>query len=90
MHDPQGVADGPALVNTFDYLGPATEGYRWTTYSERLEAVGIEWAIYQDMADNYNDNPLAGFQQYRRAYKIARRFLSWWRKRLAHAPLMPW
>lgn len=70
-HDPQGVAGGPALVNTFDRLGPATEGYRWTTYPERLEAAGIEWAIYQDMADNYNDNPLAGFQQYRRAYETS-------------------
>ena len=64
-NDPQGLAGGPALVNTFDRLGPADEGYAWTTYPERLQAAGVDWRIYQDMADNYNDNPLAGFRQYR-------------------------
>ncbi|KRC76618.1 Non-hemolytic phospholipase C precursor [compost metagenome] len=65
-NDPQGLAGGPALVNTFDRPGPATEGYAWTTYPERLQAAGVDWRIYQDMADNYHDNPLAGFRQYRR------------------------
>ncbi|MEN4918736.1 phospholipase C, phosphocholine-specific [Achromobacter spanius] len=64
-NDPQGLAGGPALVNTFDRLGPANDGYAWTTYPERLQAAGVDWHIYQDMADNYNDNPLAGFRQYR-------------------------
>lgn len=67
-NDPHGLAGGPALVNTHDHLGPPQQGYSWTTYPERLEAAGIDWAIYQDMADNYNDNPLAGFKQYRRAH----------------------
>lgn len=65
-NDPQAQGGGPALVNTFDRLGPSREGYSWTTYPERLQAAGIDWRIYQDMADNYHDNPLAGFKQYRR------------------------
>ncbi|MFE0844173.1 phosphocholine-specific phospholipase C [Achromobacter insolitus] len=67
-NDPQGLAGGPALVNTFDRLGPAGEGYAWTTYPERLHGAGVDWRIYQDMADNYHDNPLAGFRQYRRQH----------------------
>ncbi|MBO1013581.1 phospholipase C, phosphocholine-specific [Achromobacter sp. SD115] len=67
-NDPQGLAGGPALVNTFDRLGPASEGYAWTTYPERLQDAGVDWRIYQDMADNYHDNPLAGFRQYRRQH----------------------
>ncbi|CAB3909753.1 Non-hemolytic phospholipase C [Achromobacter pulmonis] len=67
-NDPQGRAGGPALVNTHDRLGPADQGYGWTTYPERLHAAGIDWRIYQDMADNFHDNPLAGFRQYRRQH----------------------
>ena len=58
----------PGLVNTHDRLGPAAEGYAWTTYPERLQQAGVDWRIYQDMADNFNDNPLAGFRQYRAAH----------------------
>ncbi|MDC6163931.1 phospholipase C, phosphocholine-specific [Achromobacter xylosoxidans] len=68
-NDPLGRAGGPALVNTFDRLGPADQGYGWTTYPERLQAAGIDWRIYQDMADNFHDNPLAGFRQYRRQHE---------------------
>jgi phospholipase C len=68
-NDPAGQAGGPALVNTFDRLGPAAEGYAWTTYPARLQAAGIDWRIYQDMADNFHDNPLAGFRQYRRQHE---------------------
>jgi len=67
-NDPAGLAGGPALVNHFDRLGPAREGYAWTTYPERLQQAGVDWRIYQDMADNFHDNPLAGFQQYRREH----------------------
>ncbi len=67
-NDPQGLAGGPALVNTYDRLGSASEGYAWTTYPERLQTAGVDWRIYQDMADNYHDNPLAGFRQYRRQH----------------------
>ncbi len=69
--DPLGKAGGPALVNTHDRLGPVAEGYAWTTYPERLSAAGVQWRIYQDMEDNYHDNPLAGFRQYRREYESA-------------------
>ncbi|SSW73076.1 Non-hemolytic phospholipase C [Achromobacter veterisilvae] len=67
-NDPAGLAGGPALVNTHDRLGPAGEGYAWTTYPERLQDAGVDWRIYQDMEDNYHDNPLAGFRQYRRQH----------------------
>jgi phospholipase C len=42
-------------------------GYAWSTYVERLQAAGIHWQVYQDMADNYTDNPLAGFRTFRQA-----------------------
>lgn len=67
-NDPEGLAGGPALVNHYDRLGPASEGYAWTTYPERLQDADVDWRIYQDMADNFHDNPLAGFQQYRRQH----------------------
>ncbi|WP_410963630.1 alkaline phosphatase family protein, partial [Salmonella sp. SAL04292] len=40
---------------------------RDSTYPERLQAAGITWRVYQDMADNFSDNPLIGFRQYRAA-----------------------
>ena len=51
----------PGLVSTHDRLGPAAEGYAWTTYPERLQQAGVDWRIYQDMADNFNDNPWPAF-----------------------------
>jgi phospholipase C len=67
-NDPSGQFGGPSLSNSHDSFvrdGGAAEGYRWTTYVERLQAAGIGWRIYQDMADNFTDNPLAGFQRFR-------------------------
>jgi phospholipase C len=32
-----------------------------------LRAAGISWQVYQDLADNYTDNPLAGFKTFRDA-----------------------
>ena len=58
-NDPRG--ERPGLVNTHDRLGPAAEGYAWTTYPERLQQAGVDWRIYQDMADNFNDNPWPAF-----------------------------
>ncbi len=69
-NDPAGTHGGPAIGNSHDSLpadGGWPEGYRWTTYPERLQAAGIDWRIYQDMADNFTDNPLAGFAAYRGA-----------------------
>jgi phospholipase C len=41
-------------------------GLNWTTYAERLEAAGISWKVYQEF-DNYGDNSLAFFKQFRGA-----------------------
>jgi phospholipase C len=45
----------------------ATTGYNWTTYPERLEKAGVSWMVYQNMPDNFTDNSLFGFKQYREA-----------------------
>lgn len=69
-HDPQGRAHGPAINNGYDTLEAdplGHGGYLWATYPERLMAAGISFQIYQDMADNFTDNPLVGFRSYRRA-----------------------
>lgn len=59
-----------SLNNEWDGLSPAdppTTGYTWTTYPERLQAAGISWIVYEQMPDNYGDNPLVGFRQYHAA-----------------------
>lgn len=58
--DPDGRAGGPVIDN-----GPT--GFHWTTYPERLQAAGVDWKIYQNASDNYDDNALAWFAQYQRA-----------------------
>ncbi|MDT8758574.1 phospholipase C, phosphocholine-specific [Sphingomonas psychrotolerans] len=71
-NDPSGRAGGPAIANSHDNFpeyGGAKEPYRWTSYVERLQAAGIDWRIYQDMADNFTDNPLVGFDSFRKAHK---------------------
>lgn len=70
-HDPQGRANGPALDNGYDaFEDPRGHGgYGWTTYPERLLEAGISFQVYQDMADNFDDNPLVGFRRYRDARK---------------------
>lgn len=73
-NDPGGRAGGPAIANSHDSFaadGGWPEPYRWTSYAERLQAAGIDWRIYQDMADNFTDNPLAGFATYRAAHQRA-------------------
>jgi phospholipase C len=69
-HDPLARGNGPAIDNGYDSLDadPLRHGgYLWTTYPERLMAAGVGFQIYQDMADNFTDNPLVGFQRYRQA-----------------------
>jgi phospholipase C len=69
-HDPLGRGNGPAIDNGYDGLTAdplGHGGYLWTTYPERLMAAGVGFQIYQDMADNFSDNPLVGFQRYRQA-----------------------
>jgi phospholipase C len=59
MIDPGGTAGGPVTDNS-------EKGYSWTTYPERLDAAGVSWRVYQQQ-DNYDDNPLAWFKQYKTA-----------------------
>ena len=70
-HDPVARGHGPAIDNSYDSLDADPlhhGGYLWTTYPERLMAAGVGFQIYQDMADNFTDNPLVGFQRYRQAH----------------------
>ncbi|MFT4251057.1 MAG: phospholipase C, phosphocholine-specific [Caulobacter sp.] len=69
-NDGLGRAGGPSISNSHDDFadkGGTAESYSWTTYPERLLAAGVSWRLYQDMADNFTDNPLAGFAAYREA-----------------------
>lgn len=65
--------NGPAAAhvasveNEWDSPGPEEQGYTWQTYPERLERSAISWKIYQYLPDNFSDNPLAGFRQFRAA-----------------------
>lgn len=73
-NDPQARGGGPAVANSHDNfpeLGGHPASYRWTTYVERLQRAGVSWQIYQDMADNFTDNPLAGFETFREAHRAA-------------------
>lgn len=68
-NDPLQQGHGPVINNDYDNLEHDPEGgYRWLTYTERLQQAGISWQIYQDMDDNFTDNPLAGFRTFRAAY----------------------
>lgn len=60
-----------SVVNEFDDIGPSSAGYDWMTYPERLQQAGVTWKVYQSMPDNFTDNPLAGFKQYRRANELS-------------------
>lgn len=64
-------ANVASVVNEFDAMGASTVGYDWMTYPERLQQAGVTWKVYQAMPDNFTDNPLAGFKQYRRANELS-------------------
>jgi len=69
-NDPSGAGHGPVIDNGYDHLSAdplGHGGYSFTTYPERLSAAGVSWQVYQDMKDNFTDNPLAGFRAYRDA-----------------------
>lgn len=66
--DPFQQGHGPVIGNSYDQAGFDPDGgYTWRTYAERLQAAGVSWQVYQDTDDNYTDNPLAGFRQFRAA-----------------------
>jgi phospholipase C len=46
-------------------------GCNWKTYPERLQEAKVSWIVYQYLPDNYTDNPLHGFKQYRVANKLS-------------------
>ena len=58
--NPDAGAGGPAIDNH-------AAGFRWTTYPERLQAAGVSWKVYQNANDNFDDNALAWFEQFRNA-----------------------
>ena len=60
-----------SVVNEFDSIAASDKGYHWKTYPERLEEAGVSWKVYQNMPDNFTDNPLAGFRQYRKANELS-------------------
>ncbi len=67
-NDPFQRGHGPVIGNSYDQLAhDPGGGYAWTTYPERLQAAGVSWQVYQDLQDNYADNPLAGFRTFRAA-----------------------
>ena len=59
--DPDGLGGGPVTHNK-----APEEGFRWTTYAERLEKAGISWRVYQQL-DNYGCNMLENFKAFRDA-----------------------
>ncbi len=68
-NDGEGTRGGPSISNSHDTLPEkqpqAKTPYTWATYPERLETAGVSWKIYEDMADNFGDNPLVGFKAFR-------------------------
>lgn len=73
-NDPHARHGGPAVANSHDNfpeLGGNPDSYTWATYVEQLQQAGVDWRIYQDMADNFTDNPLAGFETFRQAWRDA-------------------
>lgn len=69
-NDPLQTGGGPAIDNSYDTVQHDSDGgYTWVTYCERLQTAGISWQVYQDMSDNFTDNPLAGFRSFRAAHR---------------------
>ncbi|NIE80767.1 phosphocholine-specific phospholipase C [Asaia sp. As-1742] len=80
-------ADGKQAVENVDdgnwsadmaHDNPAFTPFDWTTYPERLQEAGVTWKFYQEY-DNFGDNPLASFRQFRNLDKQD------WRYRQARA-----
>ncbi|MCD0502874.1 phosphocholine-specific phospholipase C [Bordetella petrii] len=66
------TAAGVAFVNNeWDWIDGRPEstgiGYTWKTYAERLEDAGVSWICYQNMPDEWGDNMLGAFRQFRQA-----------------------
>jgi len=66
-NDGLGRGHGPSTDNSHDWFDTAPD-YTWTTYPERLQAAGISWQVYENMADQFTDNSLVGFKPFRDAW----------------------
>ncbi|KJF93759.1 phosphocholine-specific phospholipase C [Photobacterium angustum] len=70
-NDPHAKKNGPVINNNHENFYTPDEienGYKWTTYPERLQQAGISWRLVQNINNNYTDNPLAGFKTFRDAH----------------------
>ncbi|CAA2102175.1 Non-hemolytic phospholipase C [Variovorax paradoxus] len=70
------TAQGVAYVNNeWDWLdgraSAVNTGYTWKTYAERLEDAGVSWICYQNMPDEWGDNMLGAFRQFRAANRAS-------------------
>ncbi len=70
------TAQNVAFVNNeWDWLdgraSAVNTGYTWKTYAERLEDAGVSWICYQNMPDEWGDNMLGAFRQFRRANRAS-------------------
>ncbi|CAM4052406.1 phosphocholine-specific phospholipase C [Bordetella muralis] len=66
------TAQNVAYVNNeWDWIagtaGNEETGYTWKTYAENLEDAGVSWICYQNMPDEWGDNMLGAFRQFRAA-----------------------
>ncbi len=65
MIDPYATGGGPVTSNKMP-----PEGFRWTTYAERLEQAGVDWGVYQyGKKDSRPHNMFKYFGQFRDAPK---------------------
>ena len=60
-------ANVATVNNEWDSIDSSANGYSWKTYPERLQEAKVSWIVYQNMPENFGDNSLAGFKQYRLA-----------------------
>jgi phospholipase C len=67
--DPEGHHGGPMTSNK-----AIKDGFRWTTYAERLEKAGVSWKVYQQH-DNYGCNMLENFKLFQHAEKKSAHYL---------------
>jgi phospholipase C len=74
--DPSGAKGGP-LVETLGVSRAAMAGkFRWTTMPERLQARGVSWKVYTDLAGGgVLDNALTYFAPYIKPGELAERAL---------------
>lgn len=42
---------------------------KWKTVGEHYEDAGVSWNVFQDLSDNFDDNPYAWFEQFQKAKK---------------------